>query len=318
MNPVKLFLLFLFVISMNGCANLQPAQQSSYVFENAHLFASTAVTFNSDSKLLATGGFKGEIALWSVTDHKLLNILNWHSDTVRALQFIGTNRLISAGDDGYVVLWNTDTKQPVQHIKSTPSTSMAASHQFFITGHRDGSVRLWKLPDISLIKEIKIDGTSIAGLTQHQTTIAAATANGKIALYDTQLNLLRVIQEYGLEPHDLRFNPNGTELAAGSWFTMHIWNVETGQSKTVRTEHNGLLTSLDFSPDGKYLVSLGRHTDSAIRLWNTKNLTVERRYQAHELCGYMIRFSPDGKFMASVSDDESVRLYDLTEPYQPR
>lgn len=33
------------------------------------------------------------------------------------------------------------------------------------------------------------------------------------------------------------------------------------------------------------------------------------RYQAHELCGSVIRFSPDGTMLASGSDDESVRLY---------
>jgi hypothetical protein len=36
-----------------------------------------------------------------------------------------------------------------------------------------------------------------------------------------------------------------------------------------------------------------------------------RRYQAHELCGAIIRFSPDGRMLASGSDDESVRLYRL-------
>jgi WD40 repeat protein len=80
----------------------------------------------------------------------------------------------------------------------------------------------------------------------------------------------------------------------------------------------GLLTSVAYSPDGRHIVSLGRNTDSAIRVMDTLHYQVERRYQAHALCGAMILYSPDGRWMASASDDESVRRYDLNQVYAPR
>ncbi|OHE57274.1 MAG: hypothetical protein A2X71_01920 [Thiobacillus sp. GWE1_62_9] len=70
-----------------------------------------------------------------------------------------------------------------------------------------------------------------------------------------------------------------------------------------------MLTSIAFSPDGRYLATLGRHTDSAIRILDTADFSVVKRYQAHDLCGSVIRFSPDGRTLASGSDDESVRLH---------
>lgn len=114
-------------------------------------------------------------------------------------------------------------------------------------------------------------------------------------------------------PHDLQFSPDGRLLAAGSWFRLSVWDVASGTRRSIPTEHNGLLTSVAFSPDGRYLATLGRHTDSAIRLLDTTDFRVVKRYQAHELCGAVIRFSPDGRTLASGSDDESVHLHRLDQ-----
>jgi WD40 repeat protein len=79
------------------------------------------------------------------------------------------------------------------------------------------------------------------------------------------------------------------------------------------------VTSISYSPDGRDLASIGRHTDSSVHIEDTQDFNVERYYQSHKLCGYMIRISPDGRWMASTSDDESVRLYDLSHlPASPK
>ncbi|MGA7950583.1 MAG: hypothetical protein WCA45_10575 [Thiobacillaceae bacterium] len=95
------------------------------------------------------------------------------------------------------------------------------------------------------------------------------------------------------------------------------WDLATAEPQIHRTEHWALLASVAYSPDGRHIVSLGRDTDSAIRMMDTLNYQVERRYQAHALCEAMIRYSPDGRWMASASDDGSVRLYDLTRAIRP-
>jgi WD40 repeat protein len=116
-------------------------------------------------------------------------------------------------------------------------------------------------------------------------------------------------------PHDLQFSPDGRMLAAGSWFRLSVWDVVSGAQRSIPTEHNGLLTSLAFSPDGRHLATLGRHTDSAIRVLDTTDFSVVKRYQAHALCGAVIRFSPDGRTLASGSDDESVHLHRLDKAF---
>ena len=92
----------------------------------------------------------------------------------------------------------------------------------------------------------------------------------------------------------------------------------TGRLRVQQTEHWGAVTSIDYHPDGQRLISLGRHTDANLRLVTADAGKVLRRLQGHRLCGAAVRISPDGRYVASGSDDESIRFYDLSKPYRPQ
>lgn len=305
----------LMALSLAACANMQPAAPPTHTFNEAHVFGATALAFSPDGELLASGGYRGEVILWNVLRQSRLATLRWHSGSIRTLIFVNQS-LISAGDDGRIIVSDYATQQIVQQRKGSAVTSMIRMGQHLITGHKDGTLRQWRYPDLQPLRKMTFDGP-VRALDDHAGTLAVATSNA-IYLLDKTLHLLHKIDTGLRTAHDLHFSPDGTFLVAGNWFRMMVWDTESGVRRDVSTDHDGLITSLDFSPDGKRLATLGRHTDSAIRVWRVDGLQLERNYQAHELCGAMIRFSPDGRWLASASDDESVRLYDLTMPYRPQ
>ena len=314
MRKRSLSLLPLFVVLpwLAACANLAPAQAPAVNFKNAHLFGGTALAFSPDASLLASGGYRGEITLWDIAAKSKLGDLKKHRDSVRFLHFYSGRRLLSAGDDGLLLLWNVDAREPLAQRQTTAINGLAVSQYAVVTSHSDGMLRRWDRDNLDLLREIRVPGA--ASVAVHKETIAAATRQGSVFLYDSELALLRQLDSVAATPRDLHFAPDGIQLAAGGWFRLYVWDVGSGKVRSIASEHNGLIASIDFSPDGSKLASLGRHTDSAIRLWQRDTFAVIRRYRAHELCGAMVRFSPDGTYLASASDDESVRLYDLTPP----
>lgn len=251
-GPIRMRLLAaVFFLFLASCANLQPAEAPVYRWTDVHLFGVTAIAFNPDGTLLASGGHRGEIAIWNVQTHARVADASGLGEPVRALQWFG-DRLLS-GDRNGLALWRARDLALLQKTPTSAVAGLAADANGFFSAHRDGSLRV-------------------------------------------------------------RFSADGKALLGGGWFRLLTWDIDSARASSRAAEHNGLLTSVDSSNDNRWIATVGRHTDSAIRIWRRDDYQIVRRLAAHDLCGAMIRFSPDGRFLASASDDESIALLDLLAP----
>lgn len=296
-----------------GCANLQPAEAPVYRWSEVHLFGVTALAFSADGKQLASAGHRGDLALFDLATRERLAQARGADEPVRALLF-KSGDLYSADALG-ITRWRAANLEKIAHREAPAVTGLVTNGRALYSAHADGSLRAWQ-SDLAPLNAVRA-GDKLIAIASHGDRLAVATGAGEVKLYDRELNWLRDMQTSGASAHDLRFGADGRRLFGGGWFRLLVWDVETGAAMSRPAEHNGLLTSLDVSPDNAHVATVGRHTDSAIRVWRADNLALERRLAAHELCGAMIRFSPDGRYIASASDDESIALFDLSRAPQP-
>lgn len=279
------------------------------VLAGIHEFGATALAYTPDGRQFISGGFHGELRMWDAATLHPLGEYRGHRRAVRAILPLASGDFVSGGDDGRLILWQD--RHIKRHVQGGKVTALALFQGQVVSGQRDGRLRVWSADTLQPVREIQLSDDVVA-LTAHGTQLAVGLDHA-ILLLDADYKIRRTIRTPHT-PHDLQFSPDGRILAAGTWFRLLEWDVASGEARSIPTEHNGLLTSIAFSPDGRYLATLGRHTDSTIRIVDTTDFRVVRRYQAHELCGAVIRFSPDGQTLASGSDDESVRLYRFNRP----
>jgi WD40 repeat protein len=203
----------------------------------------TALAFNSDSTLLASGGPRSsDVWLWSVPTGQphLLVPDAIEGCSIEALAFqpgggggggsrllavAGIDWLATSGADGQVVLWSLDNPK-----RTTMTFPGGASALAFSPDGRHLAIA--NLKRIIRVYQVS-NGAPVCELTGHLDTIFA-----------------------------LSYSPDGKWLASGGEDrTVRLWSTATGALRGA-WELDNPIKALDFSPDGKYLYTGNANTSS--------------------------------------------------------
>jgi WD40 repeat protein len=236
---------------------------------------------------------------------------------VNGIAFLdGDRQVVTAGYDGILERRGLDGELQQQLVGLIPVTHMDAdaATDRLVTGHADGSVRLWKASDFTLLAEQKLHKGEVkaVAIDSWRGRYASSSADGSVAVWSESGNV-RYLEEPSMDAWTLAFSPDGQWLSGGTWFRLYRWNLDDGALTSSATEHYGLIKAVQYTGKGALLASISRQTDSSVYFLDPASGEVTRRFQRHDLCGADISVSPDGRYLATTSDDASVRIWVLGE-----
>ena len=147
--------------------------------------------------------------------------------------------------------------------------------------------------------------------------LIAAGAEGEILLlnFATGTQTLTLPSFRGHEVTSVAFSPDGTQLAASTWFqAVELWDLATQTAVmtfwATREEEHFRLEPLSaaFSPDGVLLAA--GFPDRTVRLWDVGTREHVGTLTGHRRTVRSVAFAPDGGTLASGSSDGEIRLWD--------
>jgi WD40 repeat protein len=111
--------------------------------------------------------------------------------------------------------------------------------------------------------------------------------------------------------HCVAFNPVTRDLAVADGVERKatVWDLDTARPRYTIRHAEGLVRSVAYSPDGRFLVTAA--TDETVQLWEARTGKHLRIFRGHTHSHVLdAAFSPNGRTIASGAMDGTVRLWD--------
>lgn len=109
------------------------------------------------------------------------------------------------------------------------------------------------------------------------------------------------------------FSPDGTRFAFGlnRDGVIDVWNLKSGERRTF-IGHTGLVQSLSFSPDGKWLASSA--WDNSVRLWDLETSESTELYRRQAIAAFRVLFLPNSRLLVYGNlYDFIIRIWDVEQ-----
>jgi WD40 repeat protein len=183
--------------------------------------------------LLLAGNASGNLHVIDLKKSSEIKNIEAHNLGLYDMKVSG-NRLITAGGDGLVKIWNLDNLELLQNLnysdKSARVIALKDNGSGFTIGYSDCFIRefIWAEPAF-LLEEFKAHENSVFALAYNKTR-GTLLSGGRDAMLKqwNQANLLRDIPAHNYHINDIKFNPSASLFATVSMDkTLKIWDSET-------------------------------------------------------------------------------------------
>jgi len=209
-------------------------------------------------------------------------VLKGHFAKIYAMHWAEGNasskNLVSASQDGKLIVWNAFTTNKVHAIPLRSSWVMTCAF-----APQGGFVACGGLDNIC----------SIYNLNSKDQPIKVAR---ELAAHTGYLSCCRFVGDDKI-------------LTSSGDMSCMLWDVASGQQEKQYAEHNGDVMSISVDKSAKLFVSGA--CDATAKVWTLGNETCTHTFTGHESDINAVHFFPNGEAFSTGSDDASCRLFDL-------
>jgi WD40 repeat protein len=276
----------------------------------------TAV-FSHDGRQIATASRDKTVRLWSVVSGRVLHTLNGHEGAVYSVRYSPHDKIVAtASQDRTARLWSAVSgsvlhtlnghEESVYAVKFSPNGNLAA------TASKDHTARIWNIVSgrpVYVLRGHK-DEVNAVSFSPDGTIIATASSDRTVRIWNVDSGrLMRICDRHKGRVYSVIFSPNGGHIATRSRDgTVGIWEVLSGQLVDM-VQAQGIPLSIVFAPNNQLVVGSWNHT---AQIWDMgARDRLLRIFTGHKKKLVDIDFAPDGKHLATASQDQTARIWNV-------
>lgn len=234
-----------------------------------------------DGKKMAVAGRDSTIKVWTIADGKTLFNFEIHGSSIWSLEFSHDDQALAAGSrDGRVLVWDLETGKQLHelHGQGAVITALGFSPDTkqLLSADEKGAAIAWDLVSGKPVSRTSVASSRLTSIAIGPQTrqIATATQDGSIILWS--------LNGQGKPPVSTKLG-----------------------------RHDGRVWDMDFSADGRQLVSGG--TDRAVMLWDLDRQSRRAVYHDPTSEVWAVAFSSDSQRIALGRDDGWIQIWTPAE-----
>ena len=322
---------------------MEPATKPRHLAFRAHQrHVVTCLQFDGDKIL--TGSDDKNINVYDTQTGRLKEKLEGHDGGVWALQYEG-NILVSGSTDRSVRVWDIEKGRCSQVFQGHTSTVrclqilmptkvdvapdgkaiMMPEQPLIITGSRDSTLRVWKLPKAGepdyfqagppeneadcpyFVRVLAGHHHSVRAIAAHADTLVSGSYDHSVRVWQISTGeTLHRLQGHTQKVYSVVLDHRRNRCISGSMDNLvKVWSLETGSVLFNLEGHSSLVGLLDLQQDR--LVSAA--ADFTLRIWDPENGHCKSTLSAHT--NAITCFQHDGQKVISGSD-RTLKMWDVT------
>jgi WD40 repeat protein/serine/threonine protein kinase len=285
-----------------------------YIYRG-HTERISALCVHPQASLALSGSWDKTLKVWDLSSEECVSTLTGHGARVTAVCFTPDGRrIVSGSDDGMKLVWDTHSGKCLREICAHGSglTALAVSSDggLVLTAGQDRTAKSWRLnnegPAPSAV--CRVTNTERAGAASRAFQEALRQARSALD-QDQTARAARWLRKARSLPGHGR-HAEAVEAWADLYTKLARKALNGAWESHVLQGHRASITAVDFSLDGRRLVSAAR--DRAVRIWDVQTGECERIIKGHEDTIYSVHVSRDGRNLLTASKDQTLKLWSLT------